>query len=261
MTPSSGARSRTSASPICTLHMPADWSWINNGVISTAAARPAWLSAVRLSSGAESASVDPYPAAAQDVPTNLAYAKASAALFVRTEPKTDLIRISFRHPNPALAARFVNVLVKNYFNRHIELASSANGAGFMEAEKLKYDAEFTLASRALNGFSTTNDIYSADAQQEIILSRRKELQSKMAETAGSISQREAEIGEFSRQLVLLKLNTLSPQLASLARESDRNVNGDGRSSRGPASSEGPLPSKDSAFVARARVSGHRRNAG
>ncbi len=214
---------------------------IKNNIISVAAQGWLWTFS---NDEPGLASNDPRSAEAQDALANRAYAKASAALFVRTEPKTDLIRISFRNTNPVLAARFVNVLVKRYFNRHIELASNANNASFMEAEKFKFNAQFAMASEALSLFSTKNDLYSVDAQQEIILSQRKELQLKMVETAGAISQREAEIGEVSRQLVLLKLNTLSPQLASLAHESDRNANIGGRSPRASSASAVPLPLKD-----------------
>ncbi len=152
-----------------------------------------------------------------------AYTKVLASLNVRPERKTDLIRITFSHRNPELAAQFVNVLVQKYINRHIELADNANGAGFMTNQKLKFDEEVAVASAALTTFSAKNDLYSADAQQEIILARRKDLQLKMADATGKITEREAEVNELTRQLMLLKLNTLAPQLAALARESTRNA--------------------------------------
>ncbi len=174
-----------------------------------------------------------------------AYAKVIASLYVHAERKSDLIRISFRHQNPELAAQFVNDLVQTFINRHIELASHNNGADFMDSEKIKFNKEFVLASAALTTFSAANDLYSADAQQEIALARRKDLQLKMAETTGKVSQREAEVGELTRQLVLLKLNTLAPQLASLARESMSNAPSN-HTQRMPSGNDdsGPLPKND-----------------
>jgi uncharacterized protein involved in exopolysaccharide biosynthesis len=147
-----------------------------------------------------------------------AYVQAWKAITVRPEPKTDMLRISYRNPDPETTAAFLNTLVQKYIGRHVELTSKANAISFMEMHKGRAEEEFAEASAALAEFSKAEQIYSADEQQRLLLLRHSELQSALAGTTGRIGEKEAQIREISRQLVNMKLQDVSPQISALIRD-------------------------------------------
>jgi succinoglycan biosynthesis transport protein ExoP len=147
-----------------------------------------------------------------------AYIQAWKAITVRPEPKTDMLRISYRNQNPETTAAFLNTLVQKYIGRHVELTSKPNAISFMEMHKGLAEEEFAKASAALAEFSQAEQIYSADEQQRLLLLRHSELQSALASTTGRIGEKEAQIGEISRQLVNMKLQDVSPQISALIRD-------------------------------------------
>jgi uncharacterized protein involved in exopolysaccharide biosynthesis len=147
-----------------------------------------------------------------------AYVEAWKAITVRPEPKTDMLRISYRNPDPETTAAFLNTLVQKYIARYVELTSKPNTVNFMEMHKGRAEEEFAEASAALAEFSKAEQIYSADEQQRLLLLRHSELQSALAGTTGLIGEKEAQIREISRQLVNMKLQDVSPQISALIRD-------------------------------------------
>ncbi len=212
------------------------WIW---SATSAWDARP-YIGSVSFPASADAADAPP----ADKIRSDEAFLKASAALSVHPEPKTDLIRVSFSHPDRQIAAEFVNALVQMYLSRHVQLMSQSNASAFMESERKKYEYDFDVASLTLNRFSVKNNMYSIEEQLRLALDRRKEIQSNMEHTLGRIAQLQAEIRETSQQLVALKLNNLSPQLAELARKGTQNAGGAQNQGHVNSDLTGPIPTHD-----------------
>lgn len=152
-------------------------------------------------------------------PADRAYEKAAKAISVRVEPLTDIIRVSFRHRDPKLAAGFVQQVVNSFLSRHSQLASNSGAVTFVEAQKNHYSQQFERASAELSDFSRRNAVFSIDKQRDLLLSQQSNLLTALASTRGQIAEKEAQTQELSKQLTTLKLTNISPQIAALAKES------------------------------------------
>ncbi len=147
-----------------------------------------------------------------------AYEKAAKSISVRVEPLTDLVRISFRHRDPRVAAEFVQQVVDSFLSRHSQLASNSGVVRFVEAQKKRYSEEFERASAELSDYARRNAVFSIEKQRDLLLDQRSNLLASQAVTRGQISEKEAQARELAKQLTTLKLTNISPQIAALAKE-------------------------------------------
>lgn len=148
-----------------------------------------------------------------------AYERAAKAISVRVEPLTDLIRVSFRHRDPKIAAGFVQQVVDSFLSRHSQLASNSGAVKFVETQKKHYSEQFERVSAQLSEYSRRNAVFSIDKQRDLLLGQRSNLLAAQASTRGQIAEKEAQVRELAKQLTTLKLTNVSPQIAALAKES------------------------------------------
>jgi uncharacterized protein involved in exopolysaccharide biosynthesis len=146
-----------------------------------------------------------------------AYERVQRSISVRVEPLTDLIRVSFRHKDPKIAAEFVGQVVNSFLSRHAELSSNLGAVSFVERQKTKYTQEFERASAEFGDFARQNGVYALDKQRDLLLNRRSNLLDSVASTHGLIAEKEAQARELAAQLTTMKLTGVSPQISALAR--------------------------------------------
>ncbi|MBL0408464.1 hypothetical protein JKG68_31865 [Microvirga aerilata] len=147
-----------------------------------------------------------------------AYLRVASAISVRVEPLTDLIRISFRHKDPQIAAQFVRQVITNFLERHAQLATSVGALNFVEKQRNRYTEEFERASEEFANFARKSGVYSIEKQREILLSRRSSILDALAATRGAIAEKEAQAQDLANQLSRLRLTNQSPQISALARD-------------------------------------------
>jgi polysaccharide biosynthesis transport protein len=122
----------------------------------------------------------------------------------RQEGRSDLLRISFRHSNPAAIADFVNGLTDSLVATHADLSQIRGADVFFDqqAKRLEQDAE--KAAIDLRNFSIGASIYSAAEQRALLLKRASEVSALVATTRGSIEDREGQKQAIVDQLLVLK---------------------------------------------------------
>jgi uncharacterized protein involved in exopolysaccharide biosynthesis len=122
----------------------------------------------------------------------------------KSEGRSDLLRISFRHPDPILASMFLNELANALVATQADLVQVPGADVFFQqqAKRLEEDAE--KAGSELRNFSVSAAIYSVADQRSLLLKRADELSSQIAATRGSIEDRKGQKQAIADQLHVLR---------------------------------------------------------
>jgi uncharacterized protein involved in exopolysaccharide biosynthesis len=106
------------------------------------------------------------------------------SMSVQAEGKTDLLKISFPHRDPVIAAEFVNALAVALVAKEAELLN-VPGA-FLDAQRKQAEEEVQEAASKLESFSAAVSIYSINDQRSLLLKRANDLAVSLSSTRGSI---------------------------------------------------------------------------
>ena len=121
----------------------------------------------------------------------------------KAEGRSDILRVSFRHPDPAIAAKFLNELANALIATQGDLIPGADVFFQQQTKRLEQEAE--KAGTDLRNFSVAAAIYSVEEQRKLLLQRADALGSIIASTRGSIEDRKGQ-----KQAILDQLMTLRP---------------------------------------------------
>ncbi|WBL80336.1 Wzz/FepE/Etk N-terminal domain-containing protein [Bradyrhizobium xenonodulans] len=135
-----------------------------------------------------------------------AYKLAARALKVQLEPRTSMIRVSFRHQDPRLAASFVNGLTESYLSKYRALYTQAGAADFLRGEVDQLQRKVGTAASVLGAFVTANRTYSIDEQKKLLLTRQSDLAKSMATVRTELAQKQEELRVVEEQISQLKPN-------------------------------------------------------
>jgi len=161
------------------------------------------------------------------------YKLASRALKVRLEPRTSLIKVSFRHKDPGVAASFVNAVTESYLDAFRTLYTQAPAADFLRGEVDNLQRKVATAAAVLRAFETANHVYAIDEQRKLLLSRQSELATSLASVRTQLAQKREEI-----RVVEGQIEELRPKAARASRARDPSR---------PAPESVPLPFNRSLF--------------
>ncbi|MGO4173645.1 GumC family protein [Bosea sp. TAF32] len=156
---------------------------------------------------------EPAPINIPDV--DVAAAKLARNVTVRTEPNSEIIRISFKHSNPALAADFANAITDSFIARQLNLAEKPGAADFFRSQRGRFDAEVERRSAALEDFARREAIYSVQDQRSLLLRRASELSASLSATRIAVAEKQGQRSGLTEQLRLLKPVTQSPFVSNL----------------------------------------------
>ncbi|MDJ0391467.1 hypothetical protein QMO56_25515 [Roseomonas sp. E05] len=132
-----------------------------------------------------------------------AIADVRERLRVRSEANSNVLQISFRDPDPVLAARFANAIGQAFADRQVALSSRPGAVEFFRQQKDRFEDEHRQAAAALERFAAENRIYSIDEQRALLLRRLSDLEAKMATGRGELSEKQGQrqmLGETLRKL-------------------------------------------------------------
>jgi uncharacterized protein involved in exopolysaccharide biosynthesis len=125
-------------------------------------------------------------------------------LNIAVEKDTQILRLSYTHEDPELAARFLNALIDVFLKRQAELSGNAEAPAFFRGQVARYQADYEHASAELSNFSKAHSTYSVEQQRKLTLERRDETMAALATTKGSIIEKESKTAKLQDTLTQLK---------------------------------------------------------
>jgi polysaccharide biosynthesis transport protein len=91
------------------------------------------------------------------------------SMSVQAEGKTDLLKISFPHRDPVIAAEFVNALADALVAKQAELLNVPGAFQFFDVQRKQLEEEVQKAASRLESFSAVVSIYSINDQRYLLL--------------------------------------------------------------------------------------------
>ena len=147
----------------------------------------------------------------------------------KQEGRSDLLRISFRYPDPEIAADYLNKLANALVATQADLVQVPGAEIFFEQQAKRLEQEAEKAAADLQNFSVSASIYSVGDQRALLLKRANELATSMASTRSAIEERKGQKQAILDQLQVMKpvtqSRTVSTIVNSLAGPEFRGVSG------------------------------------
>jgi uncharacterized protein involved in exopolysaccharide biosynthesis len=135
-------------------------------------------------------------------------------LEVEKVAQSNVIKISFIHEDPILAAKVVNTLIDLYFQRHMDLHQNLESFGFYQAQSKLLEGKLTQAEASLQALMKQYGVSAPAQERELLLRQIGELKSKLFQTLTEEAETEKRIIELRRQLAQ------APKTISLYEEID-----------------------------------------
>jgi uncharacterized protein involved in exopolysaccharide biosynthesis len=124
--------------------------------------------------------------------------KFSKRLKIEAVKKTNVIEVTFEHPDPQLAARVANLVVDYFKEKTLAVYSDPN-LGFMERQVAEDRATLLQAEAKLAAYKQENGIYQLNDQVDLLLRQRVEIdtslkgvQSRIEELQGMVASLQAQ---------------------------------------------------------------------
>jgi succinoglycan biosynthesis transport protein ExoP len=133
----------------------------------------------------------------------------------KAEGRSDLLRISFRYPDPTVAADFLNALSNALVATQADLIQVPGADIFFQQQTRRLEHEAEQASIDLQNFSIGASIYSVTDQRALFLKRADELRTSIATTRGGIEDRKGQKQAMADQLLLLRPVNQSKTVTSI----------------------------------------------
>lgn len=134
---------------------------------------------------------------------------------VRSQPLSDVIRISYRDPDPALAARFANALAQAFVDRQLQLFGQSGAEEFFAEQMKIFDTDLKHQFSEFQKFAKASGVYAIDDQRQLLLRRLDDLSSAANQTRASIADKQGQRQAISAQLRRLAPVARSPYVSSL----------------------------------------------
>jgi uncharacterized protein involved in exopolysaccharide biosynthesis len=117
------------------------------------------------------------------------FAGGLSAFAIKT---SNIIEVSFKHKEPAMAARALNTLVEQFKDKHIDVYSDPKSP-FLEEQTLTFSEKMKHVEDQLQSFKQRNQVYSLDEQRSALLQQRVTLDTALRSTQTQIREIEQRI--------------------------------------------------------------------
>ncbi len=148
-----------------------------------------------------------YPDLAENPPSRMTPMEAAVIAFQKNLTaegikKSSVIEVSFRHGNPRVAARAVNLLVDFFKEKHLAVHSGTESA-FLKNQTDLYDQELKNSENRLEAFKQKNRVFSLDEQRTLLLRQRTELDTTLKSTKNRIDELDKKLASLRGQMKTL----------------------------------------------------------
>lgn len=138
-------------------------------------------------------------------------------VFAKQEGRSDLLRISFRHRDPLVAASYLDELANALVAIHNTDVQMPGAQEFFQQQTKRLEEEAEIAAANLKIFSVKASIYSVDEQRLLLLRRANDLSALISTTRGTIEEKKGQKQAIVDQLQILRPVTQSRTVSRMVR--------------------------------------------
>lgn len=122
-------------------------------------------------------------------PSQLASAvsRFASSLLAERIRDADVLRVTFRHSDPELAARALSLLVERFRAKHLEAFGEAQATAFLEDKVSDIRKQLQNAEDQLKQFQKETKAFSADDQRTLLLQQRRDIESSLKAARNEIA--------------------------------------------------------------------------
>lgn len=141
-------------------------------------------------------------------------------LRVRGSDQSAVLRVSFRHPDPELAAKVVNQLVDCFKERHIAIFGESKTTAFLVEKSAEYRKRLSEAEEALDAYRQQYALFVPDEQRKLLLAQRMSIDGQLKSLANqAVDQQHSMFApDEQRKLLLAQRIGIDGQLKNLANQ-------------------------------------------
>ena len=151
----------------------------------------------------------------KDTTTQEIISALRSLISAKQEGRSDLLRISFRYPNPTIAAEFLNELANSLVATQADLVQIPGAEVFFQQQTKRLELEAEKAAADLQNFSVAASIYSVADQRTLLLKRANDLATQLATIRAQIEERKGQKQAMIDQLAALKPVAQSKTVTSI----------------------------------------------
>jgi len=144
-----------------------------------------------------------YPDLARTPPSGMTPLQAAVPAFgknltVEGVRKSNVIEVSFRHKDPRVAARAVNLLVDDYKEKHLQVFSDPQSS-FLEQQLAEYEQKLKQSESRMEAFKQKNRVFSLEEQRSLLLKQRMELDTSLKTTKNQVDELQNKLSSLRSQ--------------------------------------------------------------
>jgi uncharacterized protein involved in exopolysaccharide biosynthesis len=133
-----------------------------------------------------------YPGLVENPPESAPIDRVAAARFrrnfiVSAVPASDVLKVSFRHPDPEVAAKTVNVLVDQFKKKHLETFGRGEATVFLDEQVESYRAALERKEEQVQEFRAAHTAFSVKDPGALLMEQRSKLTSDLDRARDQIS--------------------------------------------------------------------------
>ena len=125
-------------------------------------------------------------------------------ILAKQEGRSDLLKISFRHPDPLIAGRYLDELANALVAIHNTDNQMPGAQEFFQQQTKRLEEEAEIAAANLKSFSVKASIYSVDEQRLLLLRRANDLSALISTTRATIEEKKGQKQAIVDQLQILR---------------------------------------------------------
>ena len=137
-------------------------------------------------------------------------------LTVEGVKKSNVIEVSFRHKDPQVAARAVNLLIDDYMEKHLQVFSDPQSS-FLEKQLAEYETKLKESENRMEAFKRKNRVFSPEEQRSLLLKHYQEEKLLSQNTRKEILRVRESLKEQETVKTRADLRSLNAKAAALAR--------------------------------------------
>jgi uncharacterized protein involved in exopolysaccharide biosynthesis len=138
-------------------------------------------------------------------------------IVAKQEGRSDLLKVTFRHADPSIAASYLNELANALVaiqNTDVQMPGAQE---FFQQQTKRLEEEAEIAASNLKTFSVEASIYSVDEQRQLLLKRANDLAALISTTRGTIEERKGQKQAIVEQLQVLRPVSQSKTVSRMVR--------------------------------------------